>query len=298
MISYQSYDPPNVYQRERFDGNGFRIERGLFSSVTSAERNQQHSHVLQINSGSPISFSRQSHGKITTGICETGAIFQLLSNGEIDQLQCKEHYSAIELSLRSDFIDKVLDKETFTFDTQFNFRDPLLYNLVHDLCKSAYSRTSEYLYIESLVIACAIHIATTYTGTNKRIFSLKGKLSSSQLQRVIAFIRESINRTVTLEELASRCHLSVFHFSRLFKNTLGVSPYQYALRTKIEYARSLIESKQAVGEIAYNLGFTDSAHFCNAFKKLMGHSPLQYVAITNRLRIPTQYALAGVVSMS
>lgn len=291
MISDQSYDLQNAYQRERFDGNGFRIERGWFSSVTCANSNQ-HSHVIQINNGPPFSFSWELHGKITTNaICETGAIVQLLSSGE-DQFQCKDFYSAIEISFRSDFMDKILDKENFTFDTRVNFHDPLLYTLVHDLCKSAYSKTAEYLYMGSLVTACAIHIATTYAVSNKRIFSLKGKLSSCQLQRVIAFIRESIYRTVTLEELASRCHLSVFHFSRLFKNTLGISPYQYVLRTKIEYARSLIISKQAVGEIAYNLGFTDSAHFCNAFKKLMGHSPLQYVAVTRGLKIPAQYALS------
>ena len=291
MISDQSYDSRNPNLREGFYGNGFRIERGLFSSVTSANRNHPF-HVVQINNGPPFSFSWESHGTITTGICENGAIAQLLSSGEKDQFQCKENYTAIELSLRSDFIDKIVDKENFAFDSRFNFHDPFLYTLVNDLCKSAYSRTSEYLYIESLVTICAIHIATTYMVSNKRIFSLKGKLSSCQLQRVIAFIRESINRTVTLEELASHCHLSVFHFSRLFKNTLGISPYQYVLRTKIEYARSLIKNKQAVGEIAYNLGFTDSAHFCNAFKKLMGHSPLQYVAITRGLRIPTQYALS------
>jgi AraC-like DNA-binding protein len=296
MVSDQSYSSGNAYQRERFDGNGFKIERGLFSSVTFVDRNQP-CHVIEINNGPPISFSLETHGKIATGICGTGAIIQLCS-GKEDQFKCKENYSAIKLSLRSDLIDKVLDKEKFAFDSRFNFHDPLLYTLVQDVCKSAYSGTAEHLYIESLVTACAIHIATTYTVNNKRVFSPKGKLSSCQLQRVIAFIRESINRTVTLEELASRCHLSVFHFSRLFKNTLGVSPYQYVLRTKIEYARNLIERNQPVGEIAYNLGFTDSAHFCNAFKKLMGHSPLQYVAITHRLRIPAQYALTGVVPMT
>jgi AraC family transcriptional regulator len=76
--------------------------------------------------------------------------------------------------------------------------------------------------------------------------------------------------------MAASVYLSVFHFSRLFKNTLGVSPYQFVLNMKVDYAKNLIKSKKSISDIAHALAFTDSAHFCNAFKKLTGCSPLQF----------------------
>jgi AraC family transcriptional regulator len=90
-------------------------------------------------------------------------------------------------------------------------------------------------------------------------------------------VRTHLHGVITLDQLAASAHLSIFHFSRLFKNTIGLSPYQFVLKMKIEYSKTLIRhNNESIGDIAFSLGFTDSAHFCNAFKKITGHSPLKY----------------------
>ena len=64
---------------------------------------------------------------------------------------------------------------------------------------------------------------------------------------------------------------------RLFKQTTGISPHQFILQLKIERAKQLINKTQlSLTEIAYELGFTDQAHFSNAFKKIIGVAPRQY----------------------
>lgn len=279
-----------------FNGGGFTIRRTLCLPV--GNRESYRCHILQLNDGSPFSYSWTFHGNVSKGICPPGNFVQLLSKGDRNPLQCEREFHAIELTFDACFIDKILEQQDSAFGDRCNFDDALLSEVVRELYRSACTTVTENLYLESLATACAIHLAAGYAITNKRVFSLKGKLASHQLKRVIAFVRETINRTVTLEELAMCCHLSVFHFSRLFKNTLNVSPYQYVLRTKIEHARNLIRSKKAVGEIAYILGFTDSAHFCNAFKRFTGHSPLQDVAISHGRSGIRQRSFSSVIPVS
>ena len=275
--------------------NPFRIARKLFSLKISLEENAMY-HSIQLNDGPPFTILNKTQGRLESSTCKPGSLIQLISKGKQSKLHCEEEYSAIELLFDPHFIDAILEKDNFTFGDRYNFDDPLLSRIIRELFSASSAKTADTLYIHSLAVACAIHLATTYPENNKRIFSLKGKLSSHQLNSVISFVRCTINRTVTLEELAICCHLSVFHFSHLFKNTVGVSPYQYVLRTKIEQARTLIKNKRPVGDIAYSLGFTDSAHFCNAFKKFTGHSPLKYVAATQGLG--RAHPLSRIVSMS
>jgi AraC family transcriptional regulator len=82
---------------------------------------------------------------------------------------------------------------------------------------------------------------------------------------------------IGLVDLANLVHLSAYHFGRLFKQTIGLSPYQFILQMKIEYAKKLImENAGPLGEIAYQLNFSDQAHFSNAFRKATGISPREY----------------------
>lgn len=269
--------------REIFSSNGtwkgFTVKRFISAPLYCRERILSQ-HILQFNFGNPISLSWRSQGRWISGVCNTGNIVELLSQGEKEELQWHGDYNALEIAFDPSFIDALLEKENFRFREQRNIQDALLTDIVIKLYNDAHSGPIEKLYTESLGIACAIHLATTYSISDKKLFAPKGKLSSHQVKNVIDYAKSAIHGVVTLEELAACIHLSVFHFSRLFKNTVGVSPYQFVLQMKIEYAKKLIKRREPIGDIAYALGFTDSAHFCNAFKKFTGSSPLQFHANT------------------
>lgn len=255
--------------------SGFTVSRYIHQSIFIQERTLAH-HTIQFNFGDPVFLSWKSKEKWTSEICSTGNIVALLSKGEVEELQWPGELNMLEISFDASFIDTLLEKESFRFRELYNVYDPLLRDIVVNFHDNLYAdRILEKLYLESLAVACAIHVGTNYSVDDKKIFAPKGKLSSYQLKNIIDYVRSGIHSVITLEELAALVHLSVFHFSRLFKNTVGVSPYQFVLRMKIEYAKKFIKCKQPIGDIAYKLGFTDSAHFCNTFKKFTGQSPLQ-----------------------
>ena len=66
-----------------------------------------------------------------------------------------------------------------------------------------------------------------------------------------------------------------FHFARLFKKSLGLSPHKYVLQNRIERAKKLItvSGDLSLSDIALQAGFYDQTHFGKAFKKYMGVSP-------------------------
>ena len=80
-----------------------------------------------------------------------------------------------------------------------------------------------------------------------------------------------------VKELASDCHLSERHFSRVFTETFGLSPKEYRLSVMVDRARILLlEGEQSIAMIAHELGYRDAFSFSRQFKERMGASPLRW----------------------
>jgi AraC-like DNA-binding protein len=110
------------------------------------------------------------------------------------------------------------------------------------------------------------------------IFAPKAQLSAGQIVRIAEFVRHSLHHDVHLRQMANEANLSEFHFSRMFRNTFGISPYQFVLKMKIERAKGIMASyPKSLSQIAHSLHFTDQAHFTNVFKKITGLRPTEYL---------------------
>lgn len=99
---------------------------------------------------------------------------------------------------------------------------------------------------------------------------------------VIAPAVELINssftsRDISVSYLASLCGVSEVYFRRLFLNAFGISPKEYVIQKRIEYAKDLILSgKFSVSEISRMCGYTEPCHFSREFSKRVGTPPNQY----------------------
>ncbi|MEO1593102.1 MAG: helix-turn-helix transcriptional regulator, partial [Cyanobacteria bacterium J06632_22] len=79
--------------------------------------------------------------------------------------------------------------------------------------------------------------------------------------------------------LAQLVGMSQFHFGRLFKQSLNLSPYQYLLRQRVERAKQLLkQTDNPVSEIALECGFNSHSHLGRKFRQLTGVTPKTYRA--------------------
>ena len=102
----------------------------------------------------------------------------------------------------------------------------------------------------------------------------RGGLSSAALSRVQLFIEAHLARRIRMEELAQRSGLSVFYFSRAFRQSTGQTPHAYVQQRRVERARELLNgSTRSLGEIALEVGFSSQSHFTTVFRRLTGLTP-------------------------
>lgn len=68
--------------------------------------------------------------------------------------------------------------------------------------------------------------------------------------------------------------MSYFHFSRAFKQSMGVSPNVYIVERHIERAKKLLsETELPISEISLRVGFSSQSHFTTTFRRLAWTTP-------------------------
>ena len=99
----------------------------------------------------------------------------------------------------------------------------------------------------------------------------------SSIAQLIKEMKNSPGKWWTVPEMAEYCGISETHFRRLFEESLGVSPKNYADRLKINAACELLtQTDLTLADIAKRLGYMDPFHFSRRFKTLTGISPSVY----------------------
>lgn len=97
------------------------------------------------------------------------------------------------------------------------------------------------------------------------------------LPRIKRYIYGNLTSKIQTADLARLCNLSESHFYHKFKESIGMSPYQYVIDERIKAACVMIkDSNKSITEICFTLGFSSQSAFTNSFHKKMGVSPTEY----------------------
>jgi len=95
--------------------------------------------------------------------------------------------------------------------------------------------------------------------------------------RVIRYIEENLSGSINLEKLAHEATTSKYHFCRLFKKHMGLTPMKFVISLRIMKAKNLLKIPDSlISSVASDVGFNDLSSFIVQFKKFTGTTPSQY----------------------
>ncbi|WP_416233411.1 helix-turn-helix domain-containing protein [Anabaena sp. UHCC 0399] len=190
----------------------------------------------------------------------------------------------IIISLEPAFLRRIAieigDWQEFEIKPRFAAPDPLIHHIGLALKSELESQSNgSRVYIESLTNTLCVHLLKHYCAANKTSlhYSRDKGLSGWKLRQAIAYINDNLNQDLTLAEIAAVVDMSMYHFSRLFKQSTGFAPHQYVMNCRIERSKKLLaQSNQSIEKICQQVGFQSQSHFTNVFRRLIGITPRTY----------------------
>jgi len=127
-----------------------------------------------------------------------------------------------------------------------------------------------------LRMAGAVAAAASGSSTAARTPSRRDQKRVAETVRLIEL---NADRPLSLSELADGAATSPFHFLRTFRRIVGMTPYQFLLRTRLHRAAVRLRSSDAaISAIAFDAGFNDLSTFNRRFRREMGEAPGAYRA--------------------
>ena len=99
-----------------------------------------------------------------------------------------------------------------------------------------------------------------------------------RLQKTLTYLKDNLNKNISLTEIASHLGMSQRSLHRLFRSDINMTfIHYYTLLRMFKALEFVLEKKHTIGEIALMVGYSSLPTFSNTFLKILGKRPSEYL---------------------
>ncbi len=116
---------------------------------------------------------------------------------------------------------------------------------------------------------------------NKKVYTDAGSdlESSNRIAMVVHYVRNNLDKSLSIDDLSRRAYMSESNFYRVFKNELGVSPIDFINGERIKKAITMLQDpRNKIKDIYMACGFESRSYFNRVFKTKQNISPREFIA--------------------
>ncbi|MGB5632624.1 MAG: AraC family transcriptional regulator [Waterburya sp.] len=231
----------------------------------------------------PIEYVQVQDGKTHTGLYQRGEILITPVNTPLF-VRWSGNENCLQIRITKEFLQSIA-QETLDRDSDrlellpgFQIRDAQIEAVAMMLfTEHQQERFNNGLYLDSLTNVLAVNLLRNHTASKPKLPIYEGGLPPRQLSQVLDYIDAYLDRNIKLADLAQLLDMSPFHFSRLFKQSIGMTPHQYLSQQRVERAKQLLKkTDRLIIDIALDCGFSSHSHLSKQFRQITGITPKAY----------------------
>ncbi|WP_341461478.1 AraC family transcriptional regulator [Zhouia spongiae] len=182
------------------------------------------------------------------------------------------------IALMNDKLPKADQKEWSFIDYNFHFTNDIgIYQILQRLLfLFTEDHPSKDLFVNNMLKELIIRIMQT---NSKKIYTEKTMElgGNNRLSYIVDYIRDNLQRSLSVLELSKKAYMSESNFHRVFKNEMGMSPVDFINNERIKLASSLLQDPDLkIKEVFMRCGFENRSYFNRLFKRLKKISPKEY----------------------